>query len=475
MILKNRNGVSVYFEYMLIIELDDKDLILATGKIPNRTVDAYMTIPSGFSKSIDIVECTASVGTTTMEIYNEDCNFSKIIAEYSRGGGFYYRKAMLYMVKISGETKLSTGMVRSIKPKDFMETMYTLEIADIISELLKKPTLLYNSSKVFVDWFDTTLTNKPSNSNNVVVTKYLNSNSKVEIKLKGHPLDVARFLIVNMYKDNAIFNEVSFDSAKLDTYVTILSKCEFNFTEYEKNTLDYIVKNCFRICNCYPYVNQDGELCVSRQKQITVLQDFSIYSIDKDDILSITPKIMDFTKVVNHMMTIRGVDSDVKDYYYDANSYEVFKKFLPETPKEITINLGTMTDDEVIVTGNDISLNLFNMFSNTYQELVVELNLNEFDYLNLVDLIAITHDKLINSDTGERGITEATIDTSLYAVLDVDKWGNYIPSYEGLVYYESDMTTSKSYNVSKVVSTDWYNAIIEANEINAEYVESLRG
>lgn len=294
MILKNKNGESVYFEYMLKITLDDKELILATNeKIPNRIVDAIITIPSGISKGIDIVECTGSVGAITLEVYNIDCNFSKILAQYERGAGFYFRKAELFLVKKTGESLLATGLLRSIKPKDYMETIYTLEIADFMSELMKKPTLLFKSKTEYAD--------------------------------------------------------------------------------------------------------------------------------------------------------------------------------------EITINRGTMTDDEVVIIGNDIALNLFVMFASTYQEFTMELELTEFDSLELGDILLITHDKIIDTETGERGITETSIDNYLYCRLDVDSWGDYIPSYEGSVYYSSDFTTEKSYNVDKIVKNSWYDAVIEANTNNKIYAEFLRG
>lgn len=475
MILKNKNGESVYFEYMLKITLDDKELILATNEnIPNRVVDAIITIPSGISKGIDIVECTGSVGAITLEVYNIDCNFSKILAQYERGAGFYFRKAELFLVKNTGESLLATGLLRSIKPKDYMETMYTLEIADFMSELMKKPTLLFKSKTTYANWFNTTLSNKPANTAYVTVTKYLNLDEDIEIKLKGHPLEVAKFLINNMYKENIAFNTISFDTAKLDTYVTILNKCEFIFTEYIDDTMEYLTENIFRICNVYPYLNKAGELCITRQKQLNVLQDLTIYTIEKSDILSIQPKTMDFTKVVNHLITVRG-ETEIKDYFFDGNSYEDFKKFIPEDPDEIIINRGTMTDDEVVIIGNDIALNLFVMFASTYQEFTMELELTEFDSLELGDILLITHDKIIDSETGERGITETYIDNYLYCRLDLDSWGDYIPSYEGSVYYSSDFTTEKSYNVDKIVKNSWYDAVIEANINNDSRITFLRG
>lgn len=483
MLLKNKDGQSIYLEYMLKVYLDDKEMYFATGNIPGKVISAFITIPTGFSKSIDVIECTGSVGSLSMDIYNDDnCNFSKILAEYERGAGFYFRKAELYLVKTSGESLLSTGLVRAIKPKDSFETMYTIEITDFMSELLKKPTLFYNSNKDFGDWFNNDLNNKPTNQFTInsqivtvpiIITKYLNLQNKVELKLTGHPLDVAKFLIYSMYRENVAFNEVKFDLAKHDTYETILSKSEFILTEYIKDTLDYITKNIFRVCNVYPYLNKSGELCITRQKQLTVLDDLTLYFIEKSDIISVGGKTIDYSKVVNHLLTVRGTENK-KDYFFDGNSFERFKKFLPEQPKEITIPKGTMTDNEVVIIGNDISLNLFAMFSNTYQEYVFEVELSEFDELNVGDMIAITHNLMIDSDTGERGIDETNTNVYLYCRLDIDLWGDYVPSYEGLTYLNENLE-EQSYNVDKVVKTDWYNSVLNANLSHSNYSSFLRG
>lgn len=467
MLLKKSDGTSIYFEYMLEIQLDDKSIYLATGDIEGKVITAQITIPNSISKSIDPVECSGSVGSLNCSVYNDnDCTFSKLLAEYDKGSGFYYRKCKLFLVTATEETLMYTGLLRNIKGNDEYETMYNLEIADVMSELFKKPTLLYDDEKKYKNWFDTNLANKPSDLYGIIVTKYLNSDNKPEIKLKGHPLNVAKFLIKNMQKDNVTFNTQTFDIAILDTYQTILEKCEFKFTQSIDDTIGYIVKNIFRICNTYPYLNESGELCVKMQKPLTVLDDITYRFVTKDNIIGKPRKSNDFSKVVNQLVVIRGENGNIKDYYFDGDSYDSFKKLLPEKPKEITLNYGTMTTEEIQVIGKDMSMNLFVMFAYSYNLISLETELTDFSQINVADIIGINHDLIIDSSTGERGISDnESLDTFLYCRMDLDYWGGYLPTYKDLKYYDEN-NQELSYNVTEKVTTVWYNSVIDANSKN---------
>ena len=470
----DRNGNDFYFEYMVKIHLDDTPIFLATGDIAGKVISAYMDIPSGISNGIDPVECTGSISTVNVDVYNDDnCNFSKIMASHNKASEMYFRKVELFLVKKGVESLMYTGLLRNIKPKDVFETGYTLEIADMISEVFKKPTLLSKSGGVYANWFNEDLANKPVGNGNVTVTKYLNLSNKVEVKFSGHPLDVAKLLLDNMFKDSIKYNSVIFDQVKADTYYGVLGKCQFIFTEYVKDTLDYITKNIFRICNCFPYLNKAGELCIIRQKPISVLQNTETYFIDKDDIINLNNKNIDFSKITNHVM-IKRANKDIVHYYYDGDSYTAFKKFIPDNPKEITLNYGSMTDADIDQIGNDIAFNLFSMFSIAYSVIMFELVLTEFEALNVGDTIGLTHDKLIDSSNGERGIVETGINLDLYCKLDVDLWGGFLPTYIGATFYDENFV-QKSYNVSQTVTNLWYNSVLEGNIKNKAYGDFLRG
>lgn len=563
--IETKNGESIYLEYMLKLYLDDRNVYMATGNIPNIELLTLIDVPSGFGREVDILECTGGSSDVSIDVYNKDTIFSQFIANNEKGAKLYKRKCELYQVTSTSTVLLFTGVFGSCLPKEPFGTKYNIKVNDYMSEFLEKKSLFYNSTvdsfglPNYAGWWDYdssqsldwNISNRPPNDNElgIITSKYLNSDSQWDIdsliferdqldpnnsvdaeriseinveiskiqqeddwiiSITGHPLNVARYLIKQMYNENADWDETTFSKSQLDTNEGVLDKCIFELEEPIENVMEYMSENLFRICNVYPYINREGKLCVRRQKAITALQNIGYFTIDRNEMIDIKPIEPNFDKAINHIFFKRG-EKNVREYYSDGASIVYYGgKLLPETAPEIVlpyvkqkvavqipnpnswseidfltiyVTQPNFTDEEIDTLCTEVKNNLFKMFATVYHELKLTVSMTDFNKtdvenniypLELMDTVAIAHDLIIDPDTGLRGLDESVGNVELFAEWGVDVWGEYLPTYVNQQMLNSDRIVT-TYSMSEIITNSWYNSVINANNNNTSYMQFVRG
>jgi hypothetical protein len=465
---------TLYFYEENVFDSNDKRTIkLYTGELrSHNAVDEYET-----SYNFEIADIQDSLKESAF-IDNGDGNFN-----------FYFKKCKFYGTgAVNAYVDRPAGMGKAIRLKEgkgisdsasgysgYINLNNGFFIVDTLNTSVDGSVVLANRARMnLVSQLDVetayNISMIPSNDSHPTESNAFWNMANYVIFFKGHPIDLATLILTDM---DIPFKAYSFAAVKAFKNHANYLKFYWEFKDKLENPLDFIQKEIYSVCNCFPIINADGEIELLIQQQPTVLELQTGLIVSHKNTLNMPKLAIDYSQVKNNIKFVTQYDfydSDYKrtDMYVDSESFQKFGRLLPKKSEEMELQglnaIGGLIDSDISQITGEISSITFDKFRKEVVSIECEVFYSDIcdgdgNFVRVGDYISFYHKNVMEwrgTQAGTRGISDTSASFVVYAEITVDEWGNYTDNLEvnnGIMLLNG---TKENLNVARVIEFNFF-------------------
>lgn len=426
-------------------------------------------LPDGLSQNLNFTTLESTISNMSVNVTNGTLSNGKMLSQYlyerlwDKENKLKNAKVEIYLqTDFMWNTLLYTGYLESFQPVDVYENEYTLNIEDVTRQIKKEclgeyfdtstaltdcPVAHYSGtfSKFARRELDGTIAasgikNYEETSSESVLESW--NTEKYDwwyiIRYTGHPIEFAKELIyITAGADS--FNESSFNTVRDNSKNKVITVFDYELKEEITDTLEYIREQCFFPCLSYFYITNAGKIYLKQVQQPSVNE--ILLELNEDNAIELLENDITADNIIN-FVNIKFDYNEEKDEYIsslydfdDSDSLDIFGKLPDDFPLEMQgLNRNAQITSGILNFCADLAGYIFNRNALSVKVIKVSAMFQQFKNAKVGDFVKFSSSKLIDwkkisPNLGERGLSE--ISDTVYAIIDISFWGDYVDTYEG--------------------------------------------